>query len=212
MPDVAFFPQQTRGVPAQLHVTQDADGRLDVVIQGLPVEIRLPPGFVRPQRRPEEGGELPAFDTTAAAFDATDPDSLQITLRDFDPSSIFVRVNVRMTPEREFVIDTQMPITIGPCVFLDLPCEALHDLQLIPSPGLQHANEIPVEWARHPLDSVQLSSAITGLYTFRAIDLDRRAEPVAEVLKRISATRPSPLAPLVPPERNEIEPIIEDVA
>lgn len=214
MPDVAFFLQETHGVPAQISVTQNAAGQLEVVIQGLPVEIRLPPGFVRPQRTPNDaaGGSLPDFTTTVAPFDAADPDSLQITLRDFDPSSIFVRINVKMTPEFDFAIDTHMPISIGPCVFLDLPCEALHDLQLIPSPRLQHDGEIPVEWTRHYLDAVQLSSAIPGMYTFRAIELDRKAEPVAEVLKRISTTRPSPLDPLVPPERNEIEPIIEDIA
>jgi hypothetical protein len=214
MPDVAFFLQETHGVPAQLHVTQNADDRLDVVIQGLPVEIRLPPGFIRPQRMPEDagGGELLDFTTTVAPFDPTDPDSLQITLRDFDRSSIFVRVNAKMTPEFDFAIDTHMPITIGPCVFLDLPCEALHDLQLIPSPRLQHLGEIPVEWTRHHLDKAQLSSTIPGLYTFRAIELDRKAEPVAELLGRISTTRPSPLEPLEPPERNELEPIIEDVA
>ena len=54
-----------------------------------------------------------------------------------------------MTPQFDFVIDTQMPISIGPCVFLGLACEALHDLQLIPSPRLQHTGDIPVEWARH---------------------------------------------------------------
>jgi len=214
MPDVAFFLQETRGVPAQVSVTQNAEDGVDVAIQGIPVEIRLPPGFIRPQRTKEQADvdDLPDVTTTAAPFDATDPDSLQITLRDFDPSSIFVRVNVRMTAGFDFSVDTQMPITIGPCAFLDLPCEALHDLQLIPSPRLQHQAELPVEWTRHDLDAVQFSGVITGLYTFRAIELDRKAEPVAEVLKRISTTRPSPLDPIALPEQNEIEPVIEDMA
>lgn len=214
MPDVAYFLQPTLGVPAQLHVTRTGDD-VEVVILGLPVEIRLPPGFVRPQRTPQDadsGAPLPDFETTAAPFNAADPDSLRIVLRDFDPSSVFVRIDVRMTPDFDFVIDTRMPVTIGPCVFLDLPCEALHDFQLIPSPRLQRDGGIPVEWARHDLTAAQLSGAIPGLYTFRAIDLDRKAEPVAELLKRISTTRPGPLGPFEPPERNEVEPVIEDIA
>ena len=214
MPDVAYFLQPTLGVPAQLHVTQTPDNKLDVHILGLPVEIKLPPGFIRPQRPPDaaDSDDLPDFETTSVPFDVTQPDSLRIVLRDFDPSSIFVRTNVRMTPDFDFVVDTRIPLTIGPCAFLDLPCEALHDLQLIPSPRLQRRGESPVDWARHYLDTFQLSGAIPGLYTFRAIDLDRKAEPVAELLKRISTTRPAPLDPLEPPEQNQLEPIIEDIA
>jgi hypothetical protein len=214
MPDIAYFLQPTEGVPAQVHVTRTGD-EVEVAILGLPVEIRLPPGFVRPQRRPEDADsqvELPDFATTAAPFNAAEPDSLSIVLRDFDPSSVLVRIDVRMTPAFDFVIDTRMPVTIGPCVFLDLPCEALHDLQLIPSPRLRRDGEIPVDWARHDLDAVGLSGAIPGIFTFRAIDLDRKAEPVAELLKRISTTRPAPLGPFEPPEQNEIEPVIEDIA
>ena len=213
IPDFAFFLEPTLSVPAQVSVTQDGAGGLEVAIQGLPVEIQLPPGFVRPQRTKEQAdaNDLPDVDTTAAPFDANDPDSLRIVLRDFDPSSIFVRVDVRMTPAFDFVIDTHMPLTIGPCAFLDLPCEALHDLQLVPSPRLQHTGEAPVEWARHNFDVVSLSGAIPGIVTFRAIDLDRKAEPLAELIKRYATARPGP-NPGDPPEQNDIEPIIEDVA
>src|SRR5204863_130089 len=125
MPDVAFFLQETRGVPAQVSVTQNAEDGVDVAIQGIPVEIRLPPGFIRPQRTKEQADvdDLPDVTTTAAPFDATDPDSLQITLRDFDPSSIFVRVNVRMTAGFDFSVDTQMPITTAP---VDIPIRSWH--------------------------------------------------------------------------------------
>jgi hypothetical protein len=214
MPDVAYYLQPTLGVPASLHVTEREDGKVEVAILGLPVEIRLPPGMVRPQRTPDDADNsvtLSDFETTAAPFNAQEPDSLRIVLCDFDSSSVFVRVDVRMTPDFDFVVDTRMPITIGPCVFLDLPCEALHDMQLIPSPRLQRTGDIPVEWARHDLDAAALSSEITGQYTFRAIELDRKAEPVGELLKRIEATRPAPW-PNAPPEQNEIEPIIEDIA
>jgi hypothetical protein len=213
MPDVAFHLQPTQGLPAQLYVTQGSDGGVQVVIQGLPVEIRLPAGFIRPQRTKEQvdANDLPDVETTAAPFDVTDPDALRIVLRDFDPSSIFVRIDVRMTAEFDFAIDTHLPITIGPCAFLDLPCEALHDLQLIPSPRLQHAGELPVEWARHNLDTGQLSAAVPGLYAFRAIDLDRKQQPLAELIKRYATSRPAP-KPGEPPEQNDVEPIIEDVA
>ena len=133
--------------PRRFRVTRECRRPARVVIQGLPVEIRLPPGFrlaaAQAGEQARRAASCPTSTTTVAPFDATDPDSLQIMLRDFDPSSIFVRINVRMTPEFDFVIDTQMPITIGPCVFLDLPCEALHDLQLIPSPRLQHDGRDP---------------------------------------------------------------------
>jgi hypothetical protein len=217
MPDVAYFLHPTRtptgDVPAQLHVTRTG-GAVEVVILGLPVRIELPPGFIRPQRDPKDADvvELPDFETTSAPFNAADPDSLRIVLKDFDPSTIFVRIDVRMTPELDFVVDTRVPLTIGPCVFLDLPCEAVHDLQLIPSPRLLREGAVPADWARHVLDAVQLSSTIPGLFTFRAIDIDRTVEPAAELLKRISTTRPAPAGSTDPPERNEIEPIIEDIA
>ena len=214
MPDVAYLLRPTEGVPAQLHVTRTGDA-VELVILGLPVEIQLPPGFVTPQRlknMSEAVVDLPEFETTNSPFNAADPDSLRIVLRDLDSSSIFTRIDVRMTPEFDFVVDTRVPITIGPCVFLGLACEALHDLQLVPSPRLQHTHDVPVEWARHDLDFLQLSSAMPGLFTFRAIDLDRSAEPVAELLKRMSTTRPPPAGSSDPAEVNEIEPVIEDVA
>jgi hypothetical protein len=75
-----------------------------------------------------------------------------------------------MTPDFDFVIDTRMPLTIGPCVFLDLPCEALHDMQLIPSPRLQHW--VTCRGVALRLDAVQLGPHY-GLFTFRAIDSTR---------------------------------------
>ena len=214
MPDVAYLLQPTLGVPAQLHVTRTGND-VELVILGLPVEIQLPPGFVVPQRLKNMSDavvDLPEFETTNAPFNAADPDSLRIVLRDLESSSIFTRIDVRMTPQFDFVVDTRMPISIGPCVFLGLACEALHDLQLVPSPRLQHAGDLPVEWARHSLDFLQLSAEIPGLFTFRAIDLDRTVEPVAELLKRMSTTRPPPAGSSDPAEVNEIEPVIEDIA
>lgn len=217
MPDVEYFLQETRGVPAQIYVTRDGSD-IEVVIQGLPVEIRLPPGFIRPQRKPAPGqspedlpNEMPDFETTSGPFNPQDADSLQIILRDLQPSSIFVRIDVRMTPEFDFVIDTHVPLTIGPCAFLDLACEALHDMQLVPSPRLHAEGAIPIDWARHDLDVLPESRMVPGMVTFRAIDLDRTAEPVAELLKRISTTRPAANAG-DPPERNEVEFVIDDIA
>jgi hypothetical protein len=212
-----FFLQETRGVPAQLHVTRDGND-VEVILQGLPVEIRLPPGFIRPQRKPAPGqsaddlpNEMPDFETTSGPFNPADADSLQIILRDLQPSSVFVRVDVRMTPEFDFVLDTHVPVTIGPCAFLDLACEALHDMQLVPSPRLHAEDAIPIDWARHDLDVLPEARMVPGMVTFRAIDLDRTAEPVAELMKRAAGTRPVP-APGAPAEQNEIEPIVEDIA
>src|SRR5438132_13120866 len=44
MPDFAFFLQDTRGLPGQLFVTRGPGG-VEVVLTGMPVEIRFPPGM-----------------------------------------------------------------------------------------------------------------------------------------------------------------------
>ena len=116
-------------------------------------------------------------------------DDLQVVLRHTEPSSILVRIKVRRTREGEFVFEPAVPISIGPCTFLGLPCRGLHDLSFLPSStlGTAHSDrELPIEWARHTLDPFQINP---GQLTVRTVDLDTSKRPLDQLVAAMNDGR-----------------------
>lgn len=199
MPDVAFHLIDTGpGKPARLFVTR-SDAGVEVIVEALPVEIKIPSDLLGPlptkeeEENPPVSGEFEIRTTPGPEFEPGRLDSLEVVLRSFEPSSIKVHVRVRMTEEGDFVVEPAVPLSIGPCTFALLPCRAIHDLALLPAPYLRGAHEteeVAIEWARHRLDRGTLESRFPGLYTVRTLDLDTTRPPLDELVKRLKADGP----------------------
>ena len=205
LPEFAFVLEATGPLPATVFVTRSmATGETDVVVQGLPVRVVFPRGYLEPQRTEEELALPPPLPPKRVtdAFDPSAPDSLEITLGDAEPSFIRVRINARLSAAGDVYIDTVVPVSIGPCFLLALPCRAVHDMQLVPSPALVDVpSELPFEWKRHsfgPMPELGLS-----IVTFRTIDLDPKHPTIAELMAKIRAGRSEAAA---------VEFVLEDVA
>jgi hypothetical protein len=136
--DIPFYLLETTpGKNARLFVTQSERG-LELVIEGLPVEIQLPtaqPSDEATEQAHPGGG--PDVKLTDGAFAPGVYDSVEIILREPQPSIIRVHVKVRMTEEREFIVEPAVPLSFGPCRFLGLPCKGVHDFALVPSSVLR---------------------------------------------------------------------------
>jgi hypothetical protein len=205
LPNIAFVLEDTgTDKPARLFVTKSDTG-VELVVEALPVEIRVPSDLLRPAYDPTGAAPLVPDAAQTEPFDPDHYDSLAVTLRDIGHSSIVVRVRVRMTEEGDFVVEPAVPISIGPCrFFLDLPCRGLHDLNFVPSPRLAAGHserEQALEWARHPLDGTAAPG--TGVLTVRTVDLDETAWPIAYFLGE--ANRLGPI-------ENHVELVLEDLA
>jgi hypothetical protein len=206
LPDIEFQLLPTTGAPARLWVTQ-SDRGVEIIVEALPVEIRLPVRMIMPlEAAPGEG---PPIETTLISnFVSGFHDTLSIILRRHEPSVIRVHIKVRITESRDFVIEPSVPISIGPCRFSGLACRGIHDLQLVPSPllgvyaQLDHfADEQPLEWTRHPL--LGRDQDEIGMITVRTVDLDESRPPFDALTKRTTETGE--------PE-SRIELVVEDVA
>lgn len=205
LPDFAFVLEATGPLPATVFVTRSVTtGATEVVVQGLPVRIVFPLGFIEPYRTTEEAAlppPLPAKRLTVP-FDPAIPDSLEVVLSDADPSYIRVRVNVRLSAAGDVYVDTAVPVSIGPCYLSALPCRAVHDLQLIPSGHLRDVPaELPLEWTRHPF--LPDLSRQPGVVTFRTIDFDPDHPTVAAINRKIHEGRA---------EADAVEFVLDDVA
>lgn len=200
MPDVAFHLIDTApGKPARLFVTE-SDSGVEVILEGVPVEIKIPSDLLGPLPTKQQlenlppSGELEIRTTPEEAlFTAGTLDSLEVVLRIVDPSSIKVHVRVRMTEQGDFVVEPAVPLSIGPCTFAELPCRAIHDLALFPAPHLRghEVEEVAVEWARHRLDRLSLDTTnASGVYAVRTLDLDTTRPPLDGLMERLKATSP----------------------
>jgi hypothetical protein len=204
MPEVIFHLWETGDKDlARLYVTQRQSG-VEVVIEGLPVEIVLPSTLLGPL--PESPLASPP-ETPPLSSEPVAPDDLRAVLRDTsDGSSIFVRAKVRMTEEMDFVFEPAVVISIGPCRFVGLPCRGLHDLNLVPSPTLQGtehtSREQALEWIRNPIDSRSGDATHTGVVTARTLDLDNTQPPLKELVAKLNGGRSS----------DTVEFVVEDIA
>jgi len=203
MPDVEFRLIQTGSAPPNVFVTK-SDAGVAVVIDALPVEIRLPPRMLMPLEA-SPGAEIPLEDEQVTGFIAGQHDTLAITLRRDDVSSILVHVKVRYTEAREVVIEPAVPLSIGACRMFDLPVRGVHDLMLVPYPILAadpFGTEQPLEWTRHPLTQL-VGDEPTGYVTMRTIDFDDRRSPFSKLIKAPNDFRA---------EGEKVEIVLEDLA
>ena len=203
MPDVEFRLIETGSNPPNMFVTQSNAG-VTFVIDALPVEIRLPRRMLMPLE-PNPGDPMPIEEQQVTGFIAGQHDTLAITLRRDDASSIFVHVKVRYTEAREIVIEPAVPLSIGACRMFGLPCRGVHDLALVPYDSLaadQHGTEQALEWIRHPLTPL-IGDEPTGFVTVRTIDFDDRRSPFNKLIKAPNEFRA---------EGEKVEVVLEDLA
>lgn len=212
--DIPFYLLETPvDKPARLFVTHSERG-IEVVIEGLPVEIQLPSDMLGPL--PDEAEEQahpgggPDVKLTDGDFDASLYDGLEIILREPQPSIIRVHVKVRMTEEHDFIVEPAVPISFGPCRFLGLPCKAVHDFALLPSPTLRgdhHPTEQALEWTRHTINPIELLGEYVehvGMVTARTLDFDYSREPMKTIMDSMNAD--------IPEADNQLELVLEDIA
>ncbi len=180
MPDVEFrvqpYTDPTRS--AQLFASMGDTG-LDLLVEGLPVEIRLPEGLVKPH--PDEPGDaLGDVTIKVGEFEPGRLDDLMIVYRRTEPTSIFVHVRLRMDEEFQFDIQPAVPISFGRCALSEIPCTAVHDFRLIPSPAIALDHH---EWLRHGVEPWLPSHTgpYDGLFSVRTVDIDEAAEGLRDV-------------------------------
>lgn len=202
MPDVGFNLVATGTEPARLYVTSGPAGTA-FVIDSLPVEIQLPARMLMPLEPPD--GQIPLQDTLIDTFQPGRHDTLTITLRRYEPSSIKVHVTIRYTEAREVIIEPAVPISVGPCRFSGLPARGVHDLGFVPYATLAadpYAAALGLEWTRHPLVPV-VEFEPTGFLTVRTVDFDDQREPFKRLVKAPNDQRP---------DGQRVEVVLEDLA
>jgi hypothetical protein len=180
MPDVEFRVlalQETKA--SYLFVTQ-SDAGIELQIEGLPVEIRLPPGMLG-LHPDDEATATPPFEKVVGSFSAGGLDSQEIVHRRDGPSSIKTHMRVRVTTDQKVVISTPVPVSFGKCRFLDLPALAVHDFRLIPCPDVAQDSE---GWLRHGIGPWVGSTEgpFAGCFAVRGLDLDPTKAPLSDVI------------------------------
>lgn len=182
-----------------------SDNGVEVVLEQLPVEIRLPTGLI--ESHPKPGGGIadgtPAYDV--GEFRPTFLDDLKIHYDRGQPSSIFVHIRLHMTEQGEFAIRPAVPVSFGKCIFSGIPALAVHDFQLIPSPSMAPRE---VHWLRHDVSpwSPQLSAPLDGLFSIRSLHVDPETTPIADLANYLNSHKdaadsgtPPPVVPPPPP-------------
>ena len=169
--------------PARLSWTQFEGGGSELTVLRLPVELFPPADLLWAADPPASQPPVP--------FDATRPDSLEVRLapenESTSPTSLRCFVTLRVTREREVLIEPTVPLSIGRCIFMSVPCRAVHDIGLYPDVAAgfrpEHARELPIGWTEHEAQTA-LQGRVTGdqgLVTVRTIDLDRDDDSVKTV-------------------------------
>jgi hypothetical protein len=206
LPDLAFVLQPNiPDRPARLYVTESDTG-VEVVVEGLPVEVQLQNGLLMPLRSEadEEAGPSLTDVEQAGPFEAGTYDTYKVALRELTSSSLFLHLRVRLTEENEVVVDPAVPISVGPCRFSGLPCRGVHDLGFLPYPTLSAPHtehELALEWARHTIHG-GLGDEGTGLITVRTLDLDSSRDPIKQLVGRFRD----------PEAQADLEFVLEDLA
>jgi hypothetical protein len=220
MPDVGVFLEPTLHQPAHLFVTHGPDAAgLEVVIHGLPVKLALPLGLLAPGAAadPDGAGVIPVRLT--APFDPDAADSLEITVSNVEPSTIRVRVNVRFTRSGDVLLQPVVPISIGPCRFLGLPCRGLHDVHLFPTlrpahvPAAEARSELPLTWLRYPVEEVIGALAYPSAIAVRNVELDPDWSAYQGLQQRLLERRVEQTGGEVPGdiEMTPLDLVIEDI-
>ena len=166
------------------------DGGPAVVLEGLPVEIRLPPELVEPH--PDEPGD-PAGNATVAVgeFEAGRLDDLLVIYRRGDSTSIFVHIRLSVTEDLQFDVQPAVPVSFGRCGLSGIPCTAVHDFRLIPSPRFARDR---LEWLRHGIEPWLPSHTASndGLFSARSVDIDEKSGSVRDLVDWLNDHRETP--------------------
>jgi hypothetical protein len=167
--------------PARLSWTRYDDGTSEWQVLALPVQLDPPVDLL----------SSPDGSDHHVDFDAMHPDSLGVRLAPADSAggrtSLTFFVTLRMTRDGEFLIDPTVPLSVGRCVFMSLPCRAVHDIGLFPDVAAAfrpaHLRELPIGWTESAAQSVLAgrTGADQGLVTVRTIELDPENDGVREL-------------------------------
>jgi hypothetical protein len=177
------------------------DSGFELVLEGLPVEIRLPTGLVEPHPD-DEGDPSGGLVVDRGTFEPGRLDDLRVVYRRGEPTSIFVHVRIYVSETYEVHVQPAVPISFERCSLSRIPCKAVHDFRLIPSPELAYQQvrqdgpglkELPpqdprpgsYEWLRHRIDPWRPSHTRTfdGLFSVRSVDVDENAAGLQDVVE-----------------------------
>ena len=180
MPDVELRirPYGASGRFARLFASV-GDSGVELLLEQLPVEIRLPAELVEPH--PDEpGGPTGTLEIPVGSFTPGNLDDLQVIYRRGAPTSIFVHIRLHVTEADEFHIQPAVPVSFGKCALSAIPCKAVHDFRLVPSPGLVPDH---YEWVRHSVAPWMpaMTGPYDGLFAARSIHVDEEAAALRDV-------------------------------
>src|SRR5207249_9026468 len=125
------------------------------------------------------------------------PDSLGIRLapelETASPSYLKCFVTLRLTREGDVLIDPTVPLSIGRCIFMSVPCRSVHDIRLYPDivaafrPA--HLRELPIGWTEANAQSVLAGrlGADQGVVTVRTLELDRDDDAIQNLYELLAA-------------------------
>jgi hypothetical protein len=155
------------------------DGGVELLLEQLPVEIRLPAELVEPH--PDvPGGPTGTVEVSVGSFTAGNLDDLQVIYRRGAPTSIFVHIRLHVTEAGEVHVQPAVPVSFGRCALSAIPCKAVHDFRLLPSPALVPDH---YEWVRHSVEPwlPTMTGPYDGLFAARSIDIDEEAAAFHDV-------------------------------
>ena len=177
------------------------DNGFELVLEGLPVEIRLPAGLVQPHPD-DEGDPSGGLVVERGSFEPGRLDDLKVTYRRGEPTSIFVHLRLYVSETYEVHVQPAVPISFERCSLSGIPCKAVHDFRLIPSPELafqqvrqegDDLDDLPpddprpgsYEWLRHRIDPWLPSHTgpFDGLFSVRSVDIDEEAEGLQDAVE-----------------------------
>jgi hypothetical protein len=182
MPDVEFRIQDMPSPTDYVHLFASlTDQGPEVVLERLPVEIRLPLGLVEPipaAGDPGAGG----LEVSEGTFSVGGLDTLRVVYRRGAPTSVFVHVRLHMTADGEFTLRAAVPVSFSRCFFSGLPCYAVHDFGLVPSPSLAQRE---LGWLRHGITPLvpDAVGSVDGLLTVRSVHFDHTVAPIRDALQ-----------------------------
>lgn len=160
----------------------------DIIIEGLPVEILLPPELIfgdpnphTPDNQDENPDPFIGLNTQQIAEAKEgfkiDPHSQFVILRnDYSDeggfTSVFTHLRLHITPDLDIELTTAAPINFGRCGFMNLPVLAIHDFQIFPSPRILFDEKRKLldtaNWIRHDIYSPDGS----GAFGIRSIEFN----------------------------------------
>ncbi len=181
-PSTALGDSTVAREPSKLFVSQ-TDLGIEVIVEGLAVEIELPVDMLDPLE--EQTGSVGLNqERVDGAFEVGVLDTQKVVYRRDQPSSIFVHVRVHLDSDRHLVVTPAVPINLRDCRLFGLPARAVYDFKLVHSPS--RASELAT-WLRHtPMNSMG-DHERAGMFATRKLELYPEREPIKAITETISA-------------------------